>query len=317
MIKSVIKKCIGMTGHVMHKAGLLPKDILLAVDGGICSQMHFYLVGEMLRAQGNNVRYDLQWFKDNGLDCDGKFCRNFDLLKLFPGLPFPQVKSMLHRKLYDWSVPYFNDFFDNDANPFAWLDLRGPLYLTGYFHDPEVMFSDFFPRCFRIDTGILTGSDQELLRKIEVADDRKDSCAVHVRRGDLANYNIAYGDPASTSYFLHAMEMVRQFAGNQGQEVRYFIFSDEPAYVTEELLPLCMKDYDVELCADNGSDKGYCDLALISRCRHIVTSQGSLGKYGAMLRPTDRSDGMVTLLPNGYSSEWQPRFRHAVVIDRS
>lgn len=316
MIKKLIKKCIGTIGGIMHKTGLLPKDILLVVDGGICSQMHFYLVGEMLRARGNNVIYDLQWFKDNGLDCDGKFCRNFDLLKLFPGLPFPQVRSILHRKLYDWSVPHCNDFFDNDADPFAWLDLRGPLYLTGYFHDPEMMFSDFFPRCFRIDTGILTGTDQELLRKIEGADNRKDCCAVHVRRGDLANYNIAYGNPASTSYFLNAMETVRQFAGNQGKEVRYFIFSDEPAYVTEELLPL-MKGYDVELCAGNGSDKGYCDLALISRCRHIVTSQGSLGKYGAMLRPADRSDGMVTLLPNGYSAEWQPRFPNAIVIYRS
>lgn len=314
MIKSVIKKCVGTAGRTLHRIGLLPQDIILAVDGGICSQMHFYLVGEMLRARGNNVIYDLQWFEYNGLDCDGRFCRNFDLLRMFPDLPFPQVKSMLQRKLYDWSFPFQNDFFDKTADPMAWLDLKGPMYLTGYFHDPENMFTDFFPRCFRIDTGILTGQNERALRNITETGRVKDACAVHVRRGDLANYNVAYGNPASTSYFLNAMEQVRKFAADQGKEVKFFFFSDEPGYVTEELLPR-MKGYEVELCSGNESDKGYCDLTLISRCRHIVTSQGSLGKYGAMLRPKELSDGLVTLLPNDYSSEWQPRFHHAVVID--
>lgn len=314
MIKNLIKKSVGRVGIGLHKAGLLPDQIVLYVDGGICSQMHFYLVGEMLRTRGNRVIYDLQWFRDNGMDGDGRFCRNFDLLRLFPGLKFPRIKTKLHRKLYEWSFPYRNDYFDRNADPFAWLDLKGPLYLSGYFHDPEEMFKEYFPRIFRVDTGILTGTNLELLDRIRMAGQSGDACAVHVRRGDLAKYNEAYGNPADVEYFIESMRAVRDFAEEHDRRVKFFIFSDEPDYVINELMPR-MEDYDVELSADNGSDKGYCDLVLISQCRHVVTSQGSLGKYGALLRSSELSDGLVILMPDEFNSEYKPRYANCRIIE--
>jgi hypothetical protein len=37
----------------------------------------------------------------------------------------------------------------------------------------------------------------------------------------------------------------------------------------------------------NGSDKGYIDLYLMSKCDSFITSQGSLGKYARLLRSDD------------------------------
>lgn len=298
----------------MLKAGLLPGNaIVLKVDGGICSQMHFYLVGEILRSRGNKVIYDLQWFDYDGMDCNHRFSRNFDLLRMFPDLPFPRVSSKVFGKLYEWSVPHSNDYFDTGSDPFGWMDLRGPMHLSGYFHDPEEMFSHWFPKLFRADTSILTGNDRQVLTWIEEAEHEGDACAVHVRRGDLATYAEAYGEPASTGYFLKAIKAVADEAAKNGRKVKYFIFSDEPDYVRESLLPL-LTGYDVQLCDANGSDRGYCDLTLISQCRHVVSSQGSLGKYGALLRPVPLADGLVTLLPNDSCAEWRPRFQRAKVI---
>ena len=36
------------------------------------------------------------------------------------------------------------------------------------------------------------------------------SIAVHVRRGDLAEYNIAYGYPVTINYFVEAIKYIKE-----------------------------------------------------------------------------------------------------------
>ncbi len=60
--------------------------IILRMDGGICSQISFWALGNFYAESGFQVKFDMSWFIKNGLDMDGKFARNFDFCKLFPEL---------------------------------------------------------------------------------------------------------------------------------------------------------------------------------------------------------------------------------------
>ena len=119
------------------KHNFLPEEIIIKMDGGICSQMHFYLIGVILAEKGNNVSFDLKWFDTEGKDLDGKFCRNFDLRKMFPALNFRKTENNLIRRIYISAFYRHNDYFGADDNMLAWTGLKAPAYLDGYFKDPE------------------------------------------------------------------------------------------------------------------------------------------------------------------------------------
>ncbi|MBR1907379.1 hypothetical protein IJ818_00390 [bacterium] len=57
---------------------------------------------------------------------------------------------------------------------------------------------------------------------------------------------------------------------------------DEIDWIEKEIVPN-LSDVNYELVNCNGSDKGYLDLYLISKCSSFITSLGSLAKTGAML----------------------------------
>lgn len=304
-MKRLAEKAISLLGRSLNRLGALRPWIFIEMDGGICSQMHFYMVGRMLEARGAEVVYELKWFDECGRDMDGRFERNFDLTKLFPNLPVRVSGSRLRSLLYRKSFPRALDWFDRGADHLMWLDTRGPAYFLGYFHDTEELYGPLFRETFSIDPSVLDAANRRVLSEIESA---PASCAVHVRRGDLAVYSEVYGSPATPGYFLEAVRAVRE-ADDRG--IRFFIFSDEPDWVRKSLLPLLAAE-DVTVCDINGSDRGWCDLALMSRCRHHITSQGSLGKYAALLRPGPQRGGLVTLPPQ--SAEWQPRFMNTKII---
>ena len=76
-----------------------PRQVIVMIDGGICSQIHQWRIGAALRARGVDVEYDIQWFKTSGKDINGKFVRNFDLLRAFPNLEFrvaSDAKNIFH-----------------------------------------------------------------------------------------------------------------------------------------------------------------------------------------------------------------------------
>ena len=103
---------IRLLAKVLIRFHLLKKMIIVRVDGGICSQMHFFLIGQQLKENGFLVKYDLDWFKNNGKDLTGKFARNFDLLKAFPDLDVCVAKKYeIHQVLCSFMgcCPYIVD----------------------------------------------------------------------------------------------------------------------------------------------------------------------------------------------------------------
>lgn len=206
-MKRLAEKAISLLGRALNRLGALKPLIFIEMDGGICSQMHFYMVGRMLEERGAQVVYELKWFDECGMDMDGRFERRFDLTKLFPELPMKICGSRYLSLLYRKSFPRALDWFDKDADHLEWLNARGPAYFMGYFHDVEELYGPLFRQTFKIDASVLDVDNQKTLNDIEAA---AEACAVHVRRGDLAVYNEAYGAPATADYFNKAIEAVKR-----------------------------------------------------------------------------------------------------------
>ena len=62
--------------------------VIFYMDGGICSQMHQYLLGQYYAKQGYHVAFDLGWYQRNGMDNDRRFERIFEFTQMWPTLPF-------------------------------------------------------------------------------------------------------------------------------------------------------------------------------------------------------------------------------------
>ena len=255
--------------------------VLVRMDGGICSQIQFYLLGAWFEQQGFRVSYDLEWFETCGRDLNGRFVRNFDLLRLQPALPLETIggwRCFLY-KTYLAAGQALNRAASSagEADVSFWQTLTPPVYLGGYYRPVREMFTEMLPRLFPYER-LKDSLDEANRRFLERLEATPDSVALHVRRGDLSTFVPAYGEPCSFEYFREA---VSQFNASAS----FFIFSDEPDWCRQELLPRLPQGRAYEVVSLNGSDRGYMDLVLMAACHHIIASKGSLGKFAALLRP--------------------------------
>lgn len=203
----IIQTCYAKFYSLLFCRAISNKLVVLKMDGGVCSQMHFYLIGMLLQEKGYEVKFDLTWFRENAKDCNGVFARNFDLLKMFPSLSFsePNKREMMKAK----SHVITNDYFSNKtSNFFSYLNVKSPCYLQGYFRDPEGLYTVVFNKYFKASFDVLDETNKKMLKDIESTN----AIAIHVRRGDLATYNSAYGNPCDVDYFQKAINYVQEKA---------------------------------------------------------------------------------------------------------
>lgn len=287
------------------KSGVIKPIVAVLMDGGICSQMHQYLLGVIFAEKGFDVSYDLSFFKDGGSDLDHKFVRNYDLLRAFPYLKVNSISGRM-LKVYKRKFYYLGNNTTERVEDFSFLDLRAPVYLGGYYHLPAGIWLNKFHELYKIDLSVLDKDNKIIADEII---NRNNSVGIHVRRGDLvANEVFAYGKPASNSYFRNAID----YMNNQLHETYYYFFSDEPDWVREVLLKDLPLTDNYRVVDINGSDKGYMDLFLMACCKHQITSKGTMGKYAAILN--DNKDKLVTLCNDKTELPWLNFIDNSVLI---
>lgn len=163
------------------------REVVIRVDGGICSQISFVAMGLFLsKICGQTVSYDLNWYREYGWDNTGKVARNWDFPRAFPGLKIKVAGERVierARKTKCWQ------------NGFA-RDIRGPAYICGY---PE---KDAYVLRERKTLSRLFAPDaSDKVRQLAAELKGCESCAIHVRRGDLSQFNLAYGHPTPPDFF--------------------------------------------------------------------------------------------------------------------
>lgn len=285
--------------------GVISPKVVVQMDGGICSQMHQYLIGTFFLRRGYRVSYDLSFFDEWGMDLENKYVRNFDLLKIFPYLTFEKASktevAVYRRKHYTLGNHSLETMTD-----YSFLERTPPVFLGGYYSLAPKVWSSAFKSLYHIDNKVLDAENNAMLDQINSS---LYSVAVHVRRGDLKEEVYAYGKPASLGYFQRS---IAYFKDRMGQAFFYF-FSDEPEWVIDELIPALGLGPVNSLVVDiNGSDKGYMDLCLIACCKNQITSKGTLGKYGALLN--DNLSKIVILCDDRTEYYWKDVFDHPVYL---
>lgn len=239
------------------------KIAIIKIEGGICSQLGYFVLGKYLEDLNYTVKYDFSWFKTNGMDMNGVYVRNYDLEKAFPSFHLPAATDE-EIKLYSENHNVFKNYDK----------FKDKMYICNY---PERLsllpqYQDFLKAAFQ---PIDIDSMSHIYDKIK----KQTSCAVHVRRGDLAKYHPNYGNPQSPSYFIKTINAVK----NWNSETKFFFFSDECEWVSENIIPILPENIEYEIISQNGSDKGYLDLWLISKCDYIIASKGSMARCAKFL----------------------------------
>lgn len=285
-----VSEIVGRCYELLCRMHICSPKVIVMIDGGICSQMHQYLIGQLFAAKGMKVLYDLTWYQTNGMDVDGRFAREFELTKMFPGMelntPSPRMlrfyKRYLRHITSDMTLPSIEQ-------------KSAPIYIGAYYIvKDDVLFMDTFYRLFtqdamaKIALGLTTGKTH--------------NCAIHVRRGDLADGNNPWYGGCSDDYFFKAIAMIEE----KYPKTKYFFFSDEMDYVEQNLVPHLKVDYELV----RGPHKAYEDLMLISQCDIIVASQGSFGKYASLLN----RDSLLVIQNDRFAPLWLERKPNALAI---
>lgn len=261
-ILKLLSACFQAIDTLLCELHIKRPTVIVYMDGGICSQIYIWVKGQYYAENGLDVRYDLHWFETCGKDQFGNMPRVFELLEMWPNLPFKTV-SKLMRKIYLL-------FFQADTNNGNWLptpsSLKHSIYFYGYWNMPSELYEGIFHKFFNISWSAVPAKVDR-------------SCylncvGIHVRRGDLAKGdNPAYGG-VSEGYFQRAIE----FCNNNFCLQKFLFFSDEPDWVEQNICSEMKQPY--EIIRNN---KAWEDLWLLAHCPVVVSSQGSFGKMAAGL----------------------------------
>ena len=265
--------------------------VLVMMDGGICSQMQQYLIGQMFAERGEKVGYELSFYQKNGMDMDRKRPRFFELEAMFPDIHLAtlgKTENWFYRTFLKYSSP-------THTLPDAKEKRVAPVYLTGYYQEDDQLFARQFEQLFKH------------ARKAEIADapaaSEGQTCAVHVRRGDLASGDNPWYGGVPDDYFMHAIAYVEE----RHPHTKFHFFSDEMDYVENHLVPKLTVDYVLV----KGQRKAFEDLLLLSRYKTIIASQGNFGKYAAMFD----EDSLLILHDDKFAKPWLARKRNVLCLD--
>lgn len=154
------------------------------------------------------------------------------------------------------------------------LRLRGDVYLDGYWQC-EKYFEDV-AETIRKDFTLRTAPDP-INSEIGEVIQNSEAVSIHIRRGDyVSNAAICqYHGSSSLDYYRAAIAELKARVPNP----RFFVFSDEPAWVKENL----RSDVPMSYLDHNGADRAYEDLRLMSLCRHHIIANSSFSWWAAWL----------------------------------
>lgn len=277
--------------------------VVIHMDGGLCSQMHEFALGELFKDNGFCVRYDLNWFKEHGRCCFGKDARFFEIDKLYPRLRIKKASSVC--------TSVFDKYFRvQEIDVEKCIAARKNLYLV---NDRPLKFpSDRMVELMRtLFSNPAAPTDKENILVGDIIRQDLKSCAVHVRRGDLADPKIAkdsgYGNCVTDKYYKTAVSIIKKLI----PDVTFYFFSDDLAYVKNTLLPF-LGDIKYRIVDENKgtvlNGGGYKDFYLIFLCKNQVCSLGSFGVDAAILN--NNKDKVVVA-----TKELGQSVRNMVVLD--
>jgi hypothetical protein len=247
--------------------------------------MFQYAAGLALAQQHEvELRFDLEWFDAFQLH------QGLELRRVF-GLDIPAASNAEMRRVLGWlTVSRVRRIFSRSSLQMVrpsslavephfhyWAgfrDLPADCYIDGYWQSERYfsLVAERVREAFRF-VEPLEPENEELIQEMSCVE----SVSLHVRRGDyVRNRNVGQVHGVDlTDYYRKAVEKI----GHRIQNPHYYIFSDEPDWVRENLSlssPFTIVEH------NRGVDS-YRDMQLMTHCKHYILANSSFSWWGGWL----------------------------------
>ena len=259
--------------------------IVVKIMGGLGNQMFQYAFGRAIALHyGSELFFDLNLYneykKDNNINYTPRDygLSHFKNVNLSPMTPYISKrlfgnrllnyikfrlnikrKSIYQEKAFSYNKEVFN--------------LTNSAYLLGYWQSEKYFYD--IRRAIREDFVFnyenIGVKNDELLFKIR---ENSSSVSLHVRRGDYLTINnfLLF----TMEYYLEAIQIIKKKIPNP----LFFLFSDDPQWVNDELKPLVENSVLVD---NNFHEDSWKDMMLMSNCSHHIIANSSFSWWGAWL----------------------------------
>jgi hypothetical protein len=154
------------------------------------------------------------------------------------------------------------------------LDLTDYVYLDGFWQNERYFnkYADLIRDHFQF-TPQMNDKNTTLSQDILSSN----AVCIHIRRGDLVSSaaSNAFQGLCSLDYYYQAIQIISE----QIETPKFYIFSDDPDWVKENLIIECPTIY----VDHNTGDQSYEDMRLMSLCKHFIIANSSFSWWGAWL----------------------------------
>ncbi|EYS96939.1 alpha-1,2-fucosyltransferase [Cupriavidus sp. SK-4] len=259
--------------------------IVTRVIGGLGNQMFQYAAGRALaRRLGVPLKIDSSGFADYPLHNYG--LHHFALKAVQAGdreIPSGRAENRWAKALRRFGLGTELRVFRERGfavDPEV-MKLPDGTYLDGYWQS-ESYFAEMTQE-LRRDFQIATPPTSENAEWLARIGGDEGAVSIHVRRGDYvtnASANAVHGT-CSLDYYMRA---ARYVAENIGVKPTFYVFSDDPDWVAENL----HLGHETRYVRHNDSARNYEDLRLMSACRHHIIANSTFSWWGAWLNASEK-----------------------------
>ncbi|MEO6583297.1 MAG: alpha-1,2-fucosyltransferase [Ferruginibacter sp.] len=250
--------------------------IIVKIIGGLGNQLFQYAAAKALAEHHHTqVKADISDFENYTL-------RNFDLdyfntsisiatneeiqrCKAFTSVQRVKARLTPYPKKHFYKQPSFA--FDSN-----FFSLQSNVYLQGYFQSEK-----YFSSIEKIIQQEFTLKQKLSPEVNQLSQELKNvsSVALHIRRGDYRNVEAAeVHGVVPITYYQEAIRFIK----NKFNDVRFYIFSDDPGLAKKEL-----NLTEAKIISGIYTKNHFEDLFLMSQCKHNIIANSSFSWWGAWL----------------------------------
>lgn len=294
--------------------------IIVRITSGLGNQMFQYNLYRLLKEKypGTAVKVDLTWFYANddhhGYELDRVFGHSEgdfaieeatfkDIFKITGQIPNCSKK---HGRFFEKFRRYPNRLLKNNLaksrkdniidalsetvsyERLINLDTSKDWYIIGFWIEEAFWKNriDSLKKELRFDDDY---SDENRNMVSRILDKETDSVSIHVRRGDYLTVYAGQFKPLGRDFYEAAINEIKKCCNRP----HFYIFSDDPKWVTEEFSEIGDKTV-VDINSGNDSFR---DMQLMSLCKHNIIANSTFSTWASILND---NAGHVTIYPKDY-----------------
>jgi hypothetical protein len=260
--------------------------IIVQLKGGLGNQLFQYAVArDLAERQHSKVMLDLNMYNQTELishefyalkhfNINAEIANDSDMELFYSNNILKKVQRKIMRLTGMGKIKsiYEKKWFIFDHEVFRYA---GNVYLHGYWQSEK-----YFKNIEGIIRSELSLKDSLTQKTLEVSKDittKKNTVSLHIRRGDYVTDIKTHNTLGlcSLDYYRKCVS----FIGNELGDLNIFVFSDDPAWVKENIV----FDYPLYFVDHNDIKYAYEDMYLMSLCEHNIIANSSFSWWGAWL----------------------------------